>query len=210
MGSKEVVGDESTSQNDEEGRFLEQAPTLAVNSAPDETSQCAPNPHMDNKVTNPSADSFLSITTARLQTSGTADWAEPAILAARDHSYFDTGNKDNPVFVQPQIEDSPLSKRSKRRRKTQKSSRSLPSPVRSIRSRSQSKEPNVIIQEGEPLMPYRMRNGTTVLKKLRSDSPYFRKSSDAPESIATLPNTQSLLLSVPPFPSSPFPFLSSF
>ena len=139
---------------------------------------------MVDKVTNPSADSSLSITTTSRQTSGTANWVEPIVLAGQDHSYFDKGDKDNSVFVQPP------SKRSKRRRKTE-SLRSLSaSPARSIRSRSRSKEPNVIIQEGEPMMPYRLRDRTTVLRKLRSDSPYFRKSSDAPESIATLPNTQ--------------------
>ena len=97
LGSEEVVGNESTSQDVEVGRLLEQATTLAVNAATDKTAQCAPDPHMDDKVTNPSAS---------LQTSGTVDWAEPTVLAGRDHSYFDTGKKDNPVFVRP------LSKRS--------------------------------------------------------------------------------------------------
>ena len=185
LGSEEVVGEELTSQNDEEGRPPAQAPTLADDSTPDETSHCAPDPHVNDKVTNPSADSSHSVATTSLQTSGTADWAEATLSANRDHSYFDTGDKDNPVFVEPPP------KRSKRRKQTQRYARSLSSsPGRSMRSRSRSKEPNVIFHEGEPMMPYRMRDGTTVMRKLRSDSPYFRKSSDAPESIATLPDTQ--------------------
>ena len=69
LGSEEVVGEELTSQNDEEVGLPAQAPTLAVDSTPDETSHCAPDPHINDKVTNPSADSFLSIATTSLQTS---------------------------------------------------------------------------------------------------------------------------------------------
>ena len=162
LGSEEVVGEELTSQNDEEGRLPAQAPTLADDSTPDETSHCAPDPHVNDKVTNPSADSSHSVATTSLQTSGTADWAEATLSANRDHSYFDTGDKDNPVFVEPPP------KRSKRRKQTQRYARSLSSSQgRSMRSRSRSKEPNVIIHEGEPMMPYRMRDGTTVMRKLR-------------------------------------------
>ena len=121
LGSEEVVGEELTSQNDEEGRLPAQATTLAVDNTSDETSHCAPDPHVSDKVTNPSADSYLSIATTSLQASRTADWADAAVSANRDNSYFDTGNKDNPVFVEPPP------KRSKRRKQTRRYARSLSS-----------------------------------------------------------------------------------